>query len=153
MGQPEFTPGPMDGVRQSCPSGSSPSDDVRLSMAGLLGLTLNFFGDGGGALFDLDSSSPIDTPESRGLNRLETTTLAVSNASCNGLTSSKIGGSAGEKADTGGVRVADIDAREELELEKSGSGPRLPGERDSARPDFWPKDREIDDEAAWGRLW
>jgi len=53
------------------------------------------------------------------------------------LTSSKIGGSAGENAEAGGVRLAvEREERDELELEKSGSGPRLPGDRDRARPDF-----------------
>ncbi len=88
-------------------------------------------------MIGLDSSSPIDTPESRGLKRRDTVPLACVNASCSGLTSSKIGGSAGENAEAGGVRLAvEREERDELELEKSGSGPRLPGDRDRARPDF-----------------
>jgi len=116
-----------------------------------LGRTVSFIVEGGGIfIVGFTSSSPIDTPESRGLNRRETVPCAGSKASCRGLTSSKTGGSAGEKVDAGGVR-AENEAREELEFEKSGRGPRLPGDKERARPDFWPNEREIEDEA--GRLW
>jgi hypothetical protein len=59
------------------------------------------------------------------------------------LISSNIGGSAGEKADAGGVRlVVESDEMDELELPNSGS--LSPGESDSANPDLSPCERDIE---------
>jgi hypothetical protein len=58
-----------------------------------------------------------------------------------------MGGSAGEKAETGGVRLlVDKDEIDEFELENSGSL-RLFGERLSASPDLRPWDREMEEAA------
>ena len=85
----------------------------------------------------------MDDVESRGLNLRVTVGFDISNTSCKGLTFSNIGGSAGEKVDAGGVRLAvDREEMEELELEKSGSC--RPGESDKVSPDLCPMDREIE---------
>jgi hypothetical protein len=55
-----------------------------------------------------------------------------------------MGGSAGDRAETGGVRLfVDNEEREEFELPNSGNL-RLAGESDSAKPDFKPCDLEIE---------
>ena len=86
------------------------------------------------------------------MNFRDTVVTAGAKASASGLTCSKIGGSAGEKAETGGViPVVEREERDELD-ERSGNAPRLGlGVRDRARPDFWPNDREI--ELMLARLW
>jgi hypothetical protein len=132
---------------------SLPIDDVLFSIAGRLGLTpvpanknprFGFITLGGGIKIDFVfvSSSPlIDTPESLGLNLRDTVAAGCSKASARGLTSSKMGGSAGEKADVVGVKfVVFVDNDESDELEewlKSGNVPNAGlGVRESANPDF-----------------
>jgi hypothetical protein len=136
-GQPDCTEGFKLGV--SISARSSPIDDVRFNMAGRRGrLFVGFIALGGGTRLRFGaSSSPIATPESRGLNLRETVEVAGANASASGLTSSKMGGSAGEKAETGGVRPAvDSDESDEFDA-RSGSAPRPGlGVSDNARPDF-----------------
>ena len=87
----------------------------------------------------------MDTPESRGLNLCATVAVSgMTISSSSGLRGSKIGGSDGENAETGGVMLlVDMDERDELELPNSGSF-KLAGESDKARPDFRPCDRDIE---------
>jgi hypothetical protein len=147
VGQPEEAPGPSRGVSSGLSRGRSvPAEDVRLSIAGRLGRGASLASDIGGWRVGFESSSsPIETPESRGLNLCPTVTCSATyTSSCNGFKSSNIGGSAGENAEIGGVRLfVDKDERDEFELPKSGSL-RLFGERFNARPDLRPWDREMD---------
>lgn len=65
-------------------------------------------------------SSSIATPESRGLNLRPTVPLGAANTSCGGLTSSNMGGPAGENADGGGVIAVEMVEMLEFEVLNSG---------------------------------
>jgi hypothetical protein len=59
-------------------------------------------------------------------------------SSSSGFNGAKRGGSAANRAETGGVRLfVDIDERDELELPNSGNF-KLFGDNDSAKPDLRP---------------
>ena len=110
-------------------------------MAGRRGARANVgfivLGGGFNTGFTSSSPSPIDTPESRGLNFRETVAQVDSNASASGLTSSKMGGSAGEKAEAGEVRlVVDKEDNDEFDTKSGNTARPGLGVRDNARPDF-----------------
>lgn len=89
------------------------------------------------------SSSRSDADESRGLNLRSTVVCSGMQKWSRGLISSKMGGSAGEKAEAGGVRL--LVEREEMdELELPNSGSLRLGDSDSASPDFRPCDRDME---------